>query len=307
MRPILLVMVMSWGVGLGCVPSVPGEQRSSAELAELDVVPMAPMAPASCEIPGVIGAARARTLHASVSGRIRLVKGIEPGSPLTAGDLVATVQTREDAGRHAVVDAALRSTRARAKTQQAEVAAAQRKHAQLVPLAAVESRATLADAHDEVVRMQARHHAARTEISQATAARDQAEARADFGALRAPFAGAVVLLHVADDQLVQSGERVALVRDDTRRILRFAVDPDAVVDLEPGSTIRYQRTTDGAVGEATVEVIPASSDPRTGLVLVEARLPPTETAREGTSAHVELPAQAAHWCTRQAPPSRQPV
>ncbi|MEM7151803.1 MAG: HlyD family efflux transporter periplasmic adaptor subunit [Myxococcota bacterium] len=293
--PLLLVGLAA------CMPSARSEPSEAA------LPPQQAVVAPRCEIPGVIGAVDVAGLEAPLAGRIHLAEHVALGSTVSARGLVATVDTRLDAGQTAVIEAAWVSARAQVAVDDADLRAARRKHGELEALAAIESRTTIADAEEAVTRSKAKLGAARAGVAQAKAVREQAEAQAEFATIRAPFSGSVVDIRVREGELVQPGDRIAVLRDDSRRELRFAIDPDAAAELRPGQSIHYRGATAGSEGVATLRTIPASPDPRTGLLLLHADLPRNEAAPEGTSVHVAMPAHRTHWCTEQSRAEEQPA
>lgn len=300
-REATIALLLATGL-TACMPGPRGSEPTEA------VLPVRQAAPAPrCEIPGVIGAVEVAGLEAPLAGRVHFVEGIEPGASVSVRELLATIDTREDAGQAAVIDAAWASARAQVAVEDADLRAARRKHEELRALADIESRTTIADAKEDVTRTKAELAAARAGVTQAKAARERADAQAEFATIRAPFSGALVDIRVREGQLVQPGDRIAVLRDDTRRELRVAIDPDAAVGLTPGQALHYRGATEGSQSTATIRHIPASPDPRTGLLLLHADIARDETAPEGTSVHVHMPAHRAHWCTQQSPIEKEPA
>ena len=111
--------------------------------------------------------------------------------------------------------------------------------------------------------------------------------------LRAPFAGVVGLRNVSIGALVEPGDIITTLDDDSVMKLDFSVPATYLAALEPGmSATAITRAWQGQLFEGRVKSIDSRVDPVTRTVIVRALLPnPDHALRPGMLMQVELQSQ----------------
>lgn len=147
---------------------------------------------------GYVVAQRKASVASEVTGRLVWL-GVEEGSPVRAGEVIARLESREAAAAREEAEAALRTSRARVEEARAELVDAGAEFRRMKELLAggFVSRAEFDRAEARYRRAEAALSAARTGVAQAQAALSRAEVVLDYTNLRAPF-DAVVLTKNAD-------------------------------------------------------------------------------------------------------------
>ncbi len=108
--------------------------------------------------------------------------------------------------------------------------------------------------------------------------------------IKAPFAGVLGLRNISPGTLVEPGDLITTLDDDTVMKLDFAVPSVFLTDLEPGLGIEAKaRAYGGRSFEGEIHSIDSRVDPVTRSIQVRALLPnPDRTLRPGVLMQVEL-------------------
>lgn len=153
---------------------------------------------------------------------------------------------------------------------------------------------------------------AEAEQSAAASRRDQTETRvaqlevelARAVAPRAPFDGTIVHRFQDPGSTLQSGAPILRLISDGR-LVRFAVPPDEVAAMAPGTPVRIELVTGGRLLDGVIERVAPQSDEASGLIFVDAVFrdaavdPAAVDPRSGEDVYVR-PANAAGSCRRGA-------
>lgn len=170
--------------------------------AKVEVATVAPVHPSVAltllNASGYVVAQRKASVASEVTGRLVWL-GVEEGSPVRAGEVVARLESREPSAARSEAEASLSTSRARVEEARAELVDAEadwRRMKELVGAGFV-SRSEFDRSEARYRRATAALKGARTGVAAAEAALRRAEVALDYTNLRAPF-DAVVLTKNAD-------------------------------------------------------------------------------------------------------------
>ncbi len=252
----------------------PGARVTPVATDAVETLPAATSHPIGVDDPGAsghVGVLLARDgvdVAVEVQGRLEDVL-VEIGDPVTAGQVLASVATREIEEQLAMARANLRATNA--EHREAEVAAGAAARRLNRRRAAPE---VFAREETEAVEAEVSKARAMVETLGAHIARDEAEVarherRLARAVVRAPIAGQVAARRLDRGAFVRDGDVVVRLISPRAALLRFAVAPEAVDQLGVGSRVRFAAAS-GVTLEGVVSRLAPEVDPASAMVFVEA-------------------------------------
>ncbi|MFZ5622955.1 MAG: efflux RND transporter periplasmic adaptor subunit [Gemmatimonadota bacterium] len=244
-RLIGLVLGLGALAACGHTPD-PSRDRSAPAVSGAEVAVLDTTVDATIEAAGTAEPFQRAVLSSKLMGTVLEVR-VRAGDRVRAGQILARLDTRDLAAKDAQVRAAMAGAEAAAR----EAAL----HATRIRGLYADSAAPRAmlDAADAA---QARAEAG---LEQARAQQAELAAIADYGVIRAPFAGRVTLRQVDPGSLAAPGAPLLVVEDASRLRLSVNAAPDALRGLRPGS--RVPATVEARPVDATIEgIVPAAGN-----------------------------------------------
>ena len=268
------------GLAPGCKPKEASATDSGAELPPIAVstsdVALVEV-PTTLRLTGSLKGNRETDLAANAAGRV-VSTHVERGAPITAGQLIATLDVRA---------ASLTASEAQAQAESARAQESQAK-ADCARYEALKQKGAITDMEYERVAIQCRTMPLSVEA--ATARARLAAQNVGDGAIRAPFAGVVTERYVEVGQYVRQDSRVVtLVSLDPLR-LEIAVPEAEVARVKENAevTFRVSAYPDKSF-KGTVKFVSGALRAQTRDLVAEAVVPnPEKLLKPGMFADVEL-------------------
>lgn len=248
---------------------------------------------------GVVLPSRTVELTAEVGGRVLAVE-VRPGDEVTAGRVLAVLDTADVRRRLDAERAALAAARLDQRRLELELARAEQELGRLRRLDGLVAQRDLDAAAFRVEDTRARVELAGAERERVEAGLGRLADELGRSEIRAPFAGTVALRHVDPGAVLQPGAPVVRLLGGEEPFVRFAVPPERAGDLAPGDRVRVELDggSNGGRGvaggtpalRATIRQVSPEVDAAAAMVFVEARLEAPAAAAPGGSARVSLAA-----------------
>jgi RND family efflux transporter MFP subunit len=206
---------------------------------------------------------------------------VRPGDVVAPGDPIADLDPRPLREALAEASAAASAAAAAARQADVDVASARRLVSSETEgvAAGTRPRSAIEEAGFALERAVAIRERARAGVAEAAARVEKARSQLTDATVRAPFAGRVTLRYRDPGASAGPGLPVVRLIGDGGVRLRFAVPPAHAARLRAGAPITATITTEAQPARAIIDQITPELDPASGLVLVEAELPPDVAGR----------------------------
>lgn len=249
------------------------------------------------EAAGTIRARTSATLSSRVMGYVREIR-VQPGDRVNAGQLVATLESRElESGvkqaqaaeveaRSAVAEAEQAIAAAKAQTALARSTFArmdtlhQKKSISEQEFDEAQARLRTAEATLEMAQAKRKQLDAR--IAQARQGVDAAETMLGFTKIHAPFAGLVTEKPGSAGQLATPGMPLVTLEQGRAYRLEAAVEESMLGSIRVGQKVSVRLDASSEVLEARVDEIVPAVDPQSRAFVVKVGLPGAAKARSGS-------------------------
>ncbi len=249
------------------------------------------------EAAGTVRARTSATLSSRVMGYVREIR-VQPGDRVNAGQLVATLESREL--ESAVKQAQAAEVEARSAVAEAEQAIAAARAQTMLAKSTFDRMDTLhkkkSISEQEFDEAQARLRTAEATLEMAQAKRKQLDARIaqarqgveaaetmlGFTKIHAPFAGLVTEKPGAPGQLATPGMPLVVVEQGGIYRLEAAVEESMLGSVRVGQKVSVRLDVSAETLEARVDEIVPSVDPQSRAFTVKVGLPASANARSGS-------------------------
>lgn len=203
-------------------------------------------------------------------GRIKRVP-VRVGQAVDVGVVLAVLDPRDAQEELRMAEAQLSAARAESDRARLDLSRAGAELSRAQKLTAHVSKAEIEDALFRRREAEIRLRAARAKHEEFAARTRKLSFQLEETELKAPFAGQVAAISVPEGERVEASRPVIrLIREGQVKI-RFAVPPDVVTRVQPGTKIEAQARTGGAALTAEVDRVWPEVDIGSRSVFVEAR------------------------------------
>jgi len=226
-----------------------------------------------------VGTVRSRTnatVSAQLNGRITRVLA-DAGQAVEAGDLLATLDSRELETRVAQSTSALEA----AQSELTDAELQQARMARLLPEGAI--------TQAQMDQADARLRQARANVAAASKRIDEARIVLGYAQVRSPMSGVVQSRQADAGDLAFPGKPLFVIHNPRGLRLEAGVREGMIARVEPGSAVDVELTALDATVAGTVEEIVPSADPVSRTFLVRVSLPAAEGLYPGMFGRLNLP------------------
>ncbi len=222
---------------------------------------------------GVVVTREVVDLAAEIEGRLEEIR-VRVGDRVSRDQPIATLNTRTLSHQLTMERAALATTEANRRKIALEADRAAQEHGRRVALEDLVSKE-----ETEATRFQSQSAAmslevAAAEVAQVEARIEQLETQLALSEIRAPFNGTVAARYLDPGALAAAGTPVVRLLNTENLLTRFAVAPEEVAALPPGTPVRVEIESLGIAAEGTVDHLAPEIDAASQMVFIEARLTP---------------------------------
>lgn len=244
---------------------------------------------------GVVLAREAVDVSSQGDGVVEEVT-VRLGDTVTAGAVLARLDTRELDHELAIEQTALQSAEAEQRRQQLDVERAVGEHKRRAALSELTSEAEIENARLLAEMAKARLAATVADVTRSKERIAQLEDRIAHAEVRAPFTGTVGRRYLDPGALVRPGTAVVRLLSSESLLARFAVPPEAVARLAAGTAVRVETDELGTVLTGRVEHLAPEIDAASQLVFVEAALDADAPVTAGLVARVSRAGEGVASC-----------
>jgi RND family efflux transporter MFP subunit len=228
------------------------------------------------EWPATVTSRSVANVAPKVMARVLDVRVI-PGTTVTAGEVIATLDDRELGARQQQAAAAVSAAEAQLAQAEADL-----RRARML----FEKQATSQQDLDAV---ETRAKSARAQAAQARDALNEVQVMRGETNVRAPFDGVIAARFVDPGDMAVPGKPLVVMHDPDALRLEVHLAERCSPHLAVGSQVVARFGAPAAEVTAKVDEIAPMADPRSRTVLVKAALPPHPDLRPGTFATVNVP------------------
>lgn len=249
-----LCLWLALGVGTPAVA-----QTDEASIVRVDAVRTEPLVQ-TVSVIGRLVATQSGSISSRIDGPVRAVH-VQVGDRVTAGAVVAELDTAALEVQFTIADARLGEGRALLATRRAELELARQevKRLQAIKNKAVTSRAVVDDAVQKAVIAEAKVSEAKAAVESAAAGKQLVELKLEHTRVRAPYPGVIVTRSTEAGSFVKTGETVAEIVADGSLEVEADIPFDRLSGLAQGKAVPLI-LADGSRHEAVVRAIVPRED-----------------------------------------------
>jgi len=205
---------------------------------------------------------------------------VRAGDEVTEGTLLAKIEAQDILQNVKIAEAELHVAEAEMEHQQAKALRAASEFERRSTTADLWSEEELVSSELDARATEAEARAAAAEVEKAAAAIGQLQHSLGYLEIRAPFAGHVSIRYLDAGAVVNSGAPIARVVSGSARLVRFAVLPEEIPQLDLGAEVEVADTQGAVIGRAIVRHISPEIDLSSQRIFVEALLDASSLVRE---------------------------